>query len=141
MECRMYIGTLLPHSLRHLLMFLSCMVELGNNGTPNWQTGNTSNNAWQLFAKKKRRKIVCSKLMVSCNTVIDLRLSGPAVRIFGGGDCFSSEGYWSVVENSGVDGVMIGVGNWSFSVNPSGRATPQSIRCPSRYSRHACPAR
>lgn len=71
MECRMYIGKLLPHSLRHLLMFLSCMVGLGNNGTPNWQTGNTSNNAWQLFAKKKRMKIVCSKLMMSCNTVID----------------------------------------------------------------------
>ncbi|KDQ32978.1 hypothetical protein PLEOSDRAFT_1060663 [Pleurotus ostreatus PC15] len=34
----------------------------------------------------------------------------PAVPIFGGGDCFSSEGYWSVVENSGVDGVMIGRG-------------------------------
>lgn len=106
----MYIGKLLPYSLRHLLMFLSYMVVLGNNGTPNWQTGNTSSNAWQLFAKKKRRKIVCSKLIMSCNTVIDLRLSGPAVPIFGGGDCFSSEGYWSVVENSGVDGVMIGRG-------------------------------
>ena len=30
--------------------------------------------------------------------------------LFGGGDCFSSEAYWSCLEQSGVDGVMIGRG-------------------------------
>ena len=30
--------------------------------------------------------------------------------IFGGGDCYSSESYWSYTEQSGVDGVMVGRG-------------------------------
>ncbi|KJA22425.1 hypothetical protein HYPSUDRAFT_67097 [Hypholoma sublateritium FD-334 SS-4] len=34
----------------------------------------------------------------------------PPVPIFGGGDCFSSHDYWTNVEASGVDGVMIGRG-------------------------------
>ena len=34
----------------------------------------------------------------------------PSIPIFGGGDCFSAQGYWSCVESSGVDGVMIGRG-------------------------------
>lgn len=34
----------------------------------------------------------------------------PPVPIFGGGDCFSSQDYWTNVENTGVDGVMIGRG-------------------------------
>ncbi|OBZ66915.1 tRNA-dihydrouridine(47) synthase [NAD(P)(+)] [Grifola frondosa] len=34
----------------------------------------------------------------------------PPVPIFGGGDCFSSEDYWSKMEDYGVDGVMIGRG-------------------------------
>ncbi|KAJ3509437.1 hypothetical protein NLJ89_g5226 [Agrocybe chaxingu] len=34
----------------------------------------------------------------------------PPIPIFGGGDCFSSAGYWSCVDSSGVDGVMIGRG-------------------------------
>ena len=37
-------------------------------------------------------------------------LTVPPVPIFGGGDCFSSQGYWSSVEKTGVDGVMIGRG-------------------------------
>ncbi|KAG7445828.1 zinc finger dihydrouridine synthase [Guyanagaster necrorhizus] len=32
------------------------------------------------------------------------------VPIFGGGDCFSSQDYWSCVEQSGVDGVMVARG-------------------------------
>jgi tRNA-dihydrouridine synthase 3 len=32
------------------------------------------------------------------------------VPIFGGGDCFSSQDYWSCVETSGVDGVMVARG-------------------------------
>ena len=34
----------------------------------------------------------------------------PPVPIFGGGDCFSSQDYWTSVETSGVDGIMIGRG-------------------------------
>uniref|UniRef100_A0A8H7XP70 tRNA-dihydrouridine(47) synthase [NAD(P)(+)] n=1 Tax=Psilocybe cubensis TaxID=181762 RepID=A0A8H7XP70_PSICU len=34
----------------------------------------------------------------------------PPVPIFGGGDCFSSQDYWSNVEKTGVDGVMIARG-------------------------------
>jgi tRNA-dihydrouridine synthase 3 len=34
----------------------------------------------------------------------------PHVPIFGGGDCFSSQDYWSRMKSSGVDGVMIGRG-------------------------------
>jgi tRNA-dihydrouridine synthase 3 len=34
----------------------------------------------------------------------------PPVPIFGGGDCFSSQDYWTNVESNGVDGVMIGRG-------------------------------
>ncbi|KAF7982827.1 hypothetical protein HWV62_25776 [Athelia sp. TMB] len=34
----------------------------------------------------------------------------PPVPIFGGGDCYSSQEYWSDVETSGVDGVMIARG-------------------------------
>ncbi|KIM43898.1 hypothetical protein M413DRAFT_17862 [Hebeloma cylindrosporum] len=34
----------------------------------------------------------------------------PPVPIFGGGDCFSSQDYWTHVESNGVDGVMIGRG-------------------------------
>ncbi|KAJ7776017.1 zinc finger dihydrouridine synthase [Mycena maculata] len=34
----------------------------------------------------------------------------PRVPIFGGGDCFSSQDYWSCVEESGVDGVMVARG-------------------------------
>ncbi|KAJ7594364.1 zinc finger dihydrouridine synthase [Mycena floridula] len=34
----------------------------------------------------------------------------PPVPIFGGGDCFSSQDYWSSIENYGVDGVMVARG-------------------------------
>jgi len=34
----------------------------------------------------------------------------PPIPIFGGGDVYSSEAYYSSLENSGVDGVMIGRG-------------------------------
>ncbi|KAJ7724789.1 hypothetical protein B0H16DRAFT_1333288, partial [Mycena metata] len=43
----------------------------------------------------------------------------PRIPIFGGGDCFSSQGYWSCVEQSGVDGVMAARGTlikpWIFT--------------------------
>lgn len=34
----------------------------------------------------------------------------PPIPIFGGGDCYSSESYWTNVERTGVDGVMLGRG-------------------------------
>ncbi|KAG6856330.1 hypothetical protein H0H87_005531 [Tephrocybe sp. NHM501043] len=34
----------------------------------------------------------------------------PPIPIFGGGDCYSSQGYWSNVEKTGVDGIMLGRG-------------------------------
>ncbi|KAL1741988.1 hypothetical protein HDZ31DRAFT_44249 [Schizophyllum fasciatum] len=34
----------------------------------------------------------------------------PKVPIFGGGDCYSAQDYWTDVETTGVDGVMIGRG-------------------------------
>ncbi|KAG6877528.1 tRNA-dihydrouridine synthase 3 [Termitomyces sp. T159_Od127] len=34
----------------------------------------------------------------------------PSIPIFGGGDCYSSQDYWSNVENANVDGVMLGRG-------------------------------
>ncbi|KAG7094002.1 hypothetical protein E1B28_007631 [Marasmius oreades] len=34
----------------------------------------------------------------------------PPVPLYGGGDCFSSQDYWSCIEQSGVDGVMVGRG-------------------------------
>lgn len=43
----------------------------------------------------------------------------PRVALFGGGDCYSSQDYWSAIEKSGVDGVMIGRGGlikpWIFT--------------------------
>ena len=36
---------------------------------------------------------------------------------------------------------MIGLGKGSFSLNPSGRGTPQSSLLPALYSRAACPAK
>jgi len=34
----------------------------------------------------------------------------PPIPIFGGGDCFSSQGYWECVNSTGVDGVMVARG-------------------------------
>lgn len=34
----------------------------------------------------------------------------PPIPIFGGGDCYSSQDYWSNVEKANVDGVMLGRG-------------------------------
>ena len=32
------------------------------------------------------------------------------IPIFGGGDCFSAQDYWEKMEQTGVDGVMVGRG-------------------------------
>lgn len=46
----------------------------------------------------------------SCATLTMAVVAVPRVPIFGGGDCFSSQDYWSAVEQSGVDGVMVARG-------------------------------
>lgn len=40
----------------------------------------------------------------------DILLPVPRIPIFGGGDAFSAQDYWSKVESSGVDGVMVARG-------------------------------
>ncbi len=40
-----------------------------------------------------------------------------------------------------VVGVIMGVGNFSFSFIPSGSVTPQIVRFPALYSRHALPVK
>ena len=61
----------------------------------------------------------------SCFTV-------PRIPIFGGGDAFSAEDYWSKVESSGVDGVMIARGAlikpWIFTEIKEGREWDISSR-------------
>ena len=53
------------------------------------------------------------------DSYVILSFQVPRIPIFGGGDCYSSESYWQCVENSGVDGVMIGRGAlikpWTFT--------------------------
>lgn len=54
-----------------------------------------------------------TKTVSSCTVIGKPRLKTllvPPVPIFGGGDCYSSEGYWSDVESSGCDGVMLARG-------------------------------
>jgi tRNA-dihydrouridine synthase len=42
--------------------------------------------------------------------LLDTSFPVPRIPIFGGGDAFSARDYWSKVESSGVDGVMIARG-------------------------------
>ena len=90
------------------------MVERGNRDTPNWQIGNTFENVSMLFAHVKPMEIVRwfpPKHVYS--TIIQgtySHLPVPRIPIFGGGDAFSAQDYWSKVESSGVDGVMIARG-------------------------------
>lgn len=55
-----------------------------------------------------RSLVINSSTPHSSNT--DQLLSVIPVPIFGGGDCYSSQDYWEKMEQSGVDGVMIGRG-------------------------------
>lgn len=55
-------------------------------------------------------KIVCEQLPPFTFRDSLYRILVPPVPIFGGGDCFSSQDYWTNVEKTGVDGVMIGRG-------------------------------
>jgi tRNA-dihydrouridine synthase 3 len=63
-----------------------------------------------LFVCEKLMRTVRPHLTTDTAILMTLRPIVPRVPIFGGGDCFSSKDYWSKVELSGVDGVMIGRG-------------------------------
>jgi tRNA-dihydrouridine synthase 3 len=99
-----------PDSLRR-----SCMVGRDSSDTPSWQIGNTSGNVSMPFARAKTMKAVRSQFHhnpFTCHsgTRSMLTPSVPRIPIFGGGDAFSAQDYWSKVESSGVDGVMIARG-------------------------------
>jgi tRNA-dihydrouridine synthase len=71
-----------------------------------------------LFAHVKTTKAVRSCSTIICRLHVSFRhihciysqLPVPRIPIFGGGDAFSAQDYWSKVESSGVDGVMIARG-------------------------------
>ena len=90
------------------------MVERDNSDTPNWQIGNTFESVSTLFAHVKPMKIVrWFSPQHAHSTIIQgtySHISVPRIPIFGGGDAFSAHDYWSKVESSGVDGVMIARG-------------------------------
>jgi len=66
----------------------------------------------------------------------------PPVPIFGGGDCFSSQDYWTHVESNGVDGVMVGRGAlikpWIFTEIKERREWDISARERLEYIRKVC---
>jgi 2,4-dienoyl-CoA reductase-like NADH-dependent reductase (Old Yellow Enzyme family) len=88
----------------------SCMDGQDNNDTRNWQIGNTSKNASTPFVRAKPMKTVSGHPTVRRYIKNDIRLPVPRIPIFGGGDAFSAQDYWSKVESSGVDGVMVARG-------------------------------
>lgn len=85
------------------------MAGPGSSDTLVSRTGNTSDNASKLFAPEKKRKIV--RHNSSCKGCLFLTTpSVPPIPIFGGGDCFSAHDYYSKLEQSKVDGIMVGRG-------------------------------
>lgn len=94
----------------------SCTGGRDNSATQSQQIGTTSENASMLFAHAKPRKTVRIRGFLPVFLVVpDLgtdthRPPVPRIPIFGGGDAFSAQDYWSKVESSGVDGVMIARG-------------------------------
>jgi tRNA-dihydrouridine synthase 3 len=93
-----------PDSLRR-----SCMVGRDNSDIPSQQIGNTFENVSMPFARAKTTKAVGSLFICQLRD-FTLTLPVPRIPIFGGGDAFSAQDYWSKVESSGVDGVMIARG-------------------------------
>jgi tRNA-dihydrouridine synthase 3 len=62
------------------------------------------------FERRRQTKIVTSVSPVCYSIDSADDYSVPPIPIFGGGDCFSSQGYWEAVELTGVDGVMVARG-------------------------------
>ena len=105
---------------------ISCMDGLVNSVTLDWQIGIISVNVWKLYVLARRTKDVRSSpsLPPPLPDIYQIRLSTDSfihscihlvflvtpIPIFGGGDAYSSQGYWESMERSGVDGVMVGRG-------------------------------
>ena len=92
----------------------SFMDALVNNVTPNLLIGTISNTALRQFVPERTMKTVSLALTIFRTLLTHFLMlwhgSVPLVPIFGGGDCYSSHDYWSDVEQSGCDGVMIARG-------------------------------
>jgi tRNA-dihydrouridine synthase len=88
----------------------SCTDGQDNNDMRNWQIGNISRNVSTPFVHAKPMKTVSGYPRVRRYTKNDILLPVPRIPIFGGGDAFSAQDYWSKVESSGVDGVMVARG-------------------------------
>ena len=57
-----------------------------------------------------RKLISPSSICMPFRDTLHAYIAVPRIPIFGGGDAFSAHDYWSKVESSGVDGVMIARG-------------------------------
>jgi len=91
------------------------MDEQDNSGTRDSPIGNTSSSACRPSGHERQMKTVSFRCQIfyllHCNlTENNGHIPVPPVPIFGGGDCFSSQDYWTNVETTGVDGIMIGRG-------------------------------
>lgn len=96
-------------SIINCLIFLpSSMGVRVSRDTRNWQTGIISSVVLKLSGLARPRRTV--RTVTSLSSMLIASYLVPPVPIFGGGDCYSSQDYWSCIENSSVDGVMIGRG-------------------------------
>lgn len=82
------------------------MAELVSSAIRSLRTGSTSSNAPTRCDRLPRTRTVRLLLRVA----LMLMFSVPTIPIFGGGDCYSYESYSQCMEESGVDGIMIGRG-------------------------------
>ena len=87
------------------------MDEQDNSGTRDSPIGITSSSACRLSGHERQMKTVsfAPRFYIFC-TGSKRYIPVPPVPIFGGGDCFSSQDYWTNVEKNGVDGIMVGRG-------------------------------
>lgn len=94
-----------------IFLWFSSTDEQDNSGTPDSPIGIISSSACRLSGHERQMKTVSfvPRCYIFC-TAISMIYLVPPVPIFGGGDCFSSQDYWTNVDTSGVDGIMIGRG-------------------------------
>jgi tRNA-dihydrouridine synthase len=87
------------------------MDEQDNSGTRGSPIGIISSSACRLSGHERQMKTEFrSQNLYFLVLRFKRYIPVPPVPIFGGGDCFSSQDYWTNVETSGVDGIMIGRG-------------------------------